>query len=112
MKLSLSSSLSSKRDDEFQLVATTSAGSTSLLPKWCKNIFTSPEVVGALDWVSLPDRGTVFVSGAIAKALEHDLSEITLSRTLIRCSRGLERQKAAAAEQKESLWGTFSFTLG
>lgn len=47
-ELSLSS-LSSESGDEFKPVGTTSAGSTPLLPKRRKNIFTSPEVVRALD---------------------------------------------------------------
>ncbi len=68
---SSSSSHVSHSTDEYHPSASTSAATASRQ----KNIFKSPEVVGALD------RGAVFVVGAVAHALGHNLSEITLSRS-------------------------------
>ena len=73
---------------------------TSSNPK-PKNIFRSPDVVAALDRVNLPDRGAVFVAGAVAKALGHDIGDITLSRRSVRRSRMEGRREAAAAEEDD-----------
>ena len=89
-------------DDEYKpSTSATSATSASSSKKRVKNIFQSPEVVGALDRVGLPDRGAVFVTGAVAKALGHDISDITLSRSSVRRSRRKGRQEAAAAEDED-----------
>ncbi|KAK0053559.1 hypothetical protein Bpfe_017019 [Biomphalaria pfeifferi] len=109
---SLTSNSESEEDEEYQPTQTqpctpTTSTSTDSTPgassskKKVKNIFQSPEVVGALDRVCLPDRGAVFVAGAVAQALGHDISEITLSRSSIRRSRIKERQRAAAMDEKE-----------
>lgn len=68
----------------------------------CINIFKSPEVVAALDRVNLPDRGAVFVASAIFKALGHDVSDKTISRSSVRRSRRVERERAAQAERTAS----------
>jgi len=102
---SLSSSHESEVDDEYTpstSTAATTGSSTSSAAKKSKNIFQSPEVTGALDRVGLPDRGAVFVAGTVARALGHDVSEITLSRSSIRRSRIEGRKQAAAVEEEES----------
>jgi hypothetical protein len=112
---SLPSSSESEQDEEYQATqtqsctdytpttstATDSTACASSSRKKFKNIFQSTEVVGALDRVCLPDRGAVFVAGAVAQALGHDISELTLSRSSIRRSRIKERQRAAAMDEKE-----------
>ena len=107
--LSSLSSHESEAEDEYvpsTSPAAMTASSTSLGTKKSKNIFQSLEVTGALDRVNLPDRGVVFVAGAVARALGHDVSEITLSRSSVRRSRIEGRKKAAAAEEREcSLMG-------
>jgi hypothetical protein len=92
------SSHSSHSTDEYVPSASTSAGTPSLSTKF--NIFKKPEVVGALDRVNLPDRGAVFVAGAVAQALGHKLSDITLSRSSIRRSRRQGRYEMAIAEEQ------------
>jgi len=66
-----------------------------------KNILTAPGVVAALDRVNLSDRGAVFVAGAVAQTLGHDLSIMTFSRSLLRRSR-MQARKAAASEDQAS----------
>jgi hypothetical protein len=97
---STASSQESQSEDEYRPSKTAPDVAPSK-PKQSKNIFMSPEVVGALDRVNLPDRGAVFVAGAIAEALGHNLSDITLSRSSVRRSRRVGRQKAAATEDQE-----------
>jgi len=91
--LSLSSSTSS--DEEFQ----TSTPVRQLGPKRRRiNILGNPDVAGALDRVNIPDRGATYVVGTVAKALGHDVSSMTLSRSSIRRSRSRNRQQQAAVE--------------
>lgn len=87
---SSTSSEESQADDDYR--PSTSACTSGSPAKRPKNIFTSPEVVGALDRVNLPDRGAAFVTGAVAQALGHDISDLTFSRSSIRRSRRHTRQ--------------------
>ena len=52
--------------------------------------------------VGLPDCDAVFEAGAVAHALDQDISEITLSRCSVRTSGIKDRREAAAAEEKET----------
>ena len=104
---SASSGVESQSEDDYQppvsAEADTRPDDAPTTPKRPTNsIFSSPEVASALDRINLPDRGAVFVAGAIAKALGHDLSESTLSRSSIRRSRRKGRREAAAAEMQEA----------
>lgn len=97
---STSSSQECQTEDEFQAsTSTSSAVTVPSQPKKLKIILKSPEVVGALDRVNLPDRGAMFVVGAVAQGLGHNLSEMTLSQNSIRRYRRQGRLEAAAAEQ-------------
>lgn len=64
---SSTSSEESQADDDYR--PSTSACTSGSPAKRPKNIFTSPEVVGALDRVNLLDGGAAFVTGAVAQAL-------------------------------------------
>lgn len=97
---STTSSSQESQDEEYHPTPSTST-TTALTPKRTKNIFTDPEVAGALDRVNLTDRKGVFVVGAVASALGHDLSVLTLSRSSVRRSRRLARSCAAAQEEKD-----------
>ena len=65
---SSSSTASEESQSEDEYRPSTSACTTVPPAKRPKNIFQSPEVVGALDRVNLPDRGAAFVTGAVAQA--------------------------------------------
>lgn len=51
--------------------------------------------------MNLPDRGAAFVAGAVAQALGHDLSDLTLSRSSIRRSRRETRQVVAQQAKED-----------
>jgi len=57
-------------------------------------------VAGALDQVNIPDRGATYVIGTVAKALGHDVSSMTLSRSSIRYSRYRNCEKQTTVEQE------------
>jgi len=84
-------------------------------PKWPQiNILNDPGVAGALDRVNVPDRGATYIVGAVAKALGHDVTTLTLSRSAIRrsCCKICAEQAAVSEEwissvalgQKTSAW--------
>ena len=86
-----SSSSSISSDEEFQV----SSPEMKHQPKQPRvNFLDDPNVTGALDRVNLPDRGATYVVGAVAKALGHDVSTVTLSRSSIRRSSCRNRQEA------------------
>ena len=60
-----------------------------------RSIIGSSSISAALDRVNLPDRGATFVASEVAKALGHNIKDITLSRSSIRRSRIANRQKAS-----------------
>ena len=64
------------------------------------NILDDPDVAGALDQVNIPDRGATHVVGTVAKALGHDVSSMTLSRSSVRRSCYRNREKQATVEQE------------
>lgn len=51
------------------------------------NILAHPEVARALDCDNRPDWAATFAIGTVAKALNHDVNEMTLSRSSMRRSR-------------------------
>ena len=88
-----SSASSTSSDEEFQV--------STLEPKRCRvNVLDDPDVAGALDRVNIPDRGATYIVGTVAKALGHDVSSMTLSRSSIRRSRYRNREKQATVEQE------------
>lgn len=64
------------------------------------SILHDPDVAGALDRVNIPDRGATYVIGTVAKALGHDISSVTLSRSSIRRSRCKNREQQATVDQE------------
>jgi len=92
-----SSSSSISSNEEFQV----SSPETKHQPKQPRvNFLDDPNVTGALDRVNLPDRGATYVVGAVAKALGHDVSTVTLSRSSIRRSSCRNRQKEATLHKE------------
>ena len=88
-----SSASSTSSDEEFQV--------STLEPKRRRvNVLDDPDVAGALDRVNIPDRGATYIVGTVAKALGHDVSSMTLSRSSIRRSRYRNREKQATVEQE------------
>jgi len=59
-----------------------------------------PDVVGTLNRVNLPDRGATYIVGTVAKALGHDVSTMTLSRSSIRRSYYRNCENQATEEQE------------
>ena len=66
---------SSDSDDDFDV----SVASNPRLPKKSMKSVVTGNVAAALDRVKLPDRGAMFVVGAVAQALGVQLDEMTLS---------------------------------
>jgi len=60
------------------------------------------DVAGALDHVdtSTLDRGSTYIVGAVAKALGHDISTLTLSRSSIKRSRFKNREEAGYVDKE------------
>jgi hypothetical protein len=67
------------------------------------NILANPDVVGALDRVNLPDRGATYVVNAVAKALGHDVGNMTLSRSSISRLRNQNHEEATTSLRNESI---------
>jgi len=64
------------------------------------SILHNPDGSGALDWVSIPDRGDTCVIGTVTRALGHDSSSVTLLRSSITRSRCRNREKQAIVQQE------------
>ena len=99
MRSNSSSEISS--DEEFLVSTPRCCPEKKSQPKRVKlNILEDPEVAGALDRVNLPDRRAAFVVGTVAKALGHNISDMTLSRSSIRRSRNKNREMQASVHQE------------
>ena len=99
-KNSSPASVLSDSDSAFEICSTTSSSCSR--PKRSRvNILAHPLVAGALDRVNMPDRGATFVIGAVAKALGHDVNEMTLSRSSVRRLRCKNREQVAATTNDE-----------
>ena len=108
-ELSSTSSSQESSNDEYQPPASMSVDVDTIFSqgKRSKNVFQDPRLVGALDRVNLPDRGAVFVAGAVAQALGHNISNFTMSRSSVRRSRRTGREALATNEKDKSLNGPF-----
>jgi hypothetical protein len=95
---SSATSSSSESDDDFQPPSTPTT-STQSQPKKLKRCILTTEVAASLDRVKLPDRGAMFVVGAVAQALGHDLEHVSLSRNTIHRARVDTRKAVATTEQ-------------
>lgn len=95
-----SSSNDSQSEDECKPSTSATRAATKRKMKPENIILKSAKVIAALDRVNLPDRGAVFVVGAVAQALGHDLTDIALSRSTVRKSR-IERRKEAAQKEMD-----------
>ena len=82
-------------DDNFKMPSTPEPPQRKRLHQ---NILTA-EVAASLDRVMLPDCGAMFVVGAVAQALGHDLSDVVLSRNSIQRARTATHEASARAEQ-------------
>ncbi|KAG7156408.1 hypothetical protein Hamer_G006158 [Homarus americanus] len=60
----------------------------------------SPVVIEAMDRTNLSDRNAVFVAGAVAQALGHDIADMSFSRSTIRRYRASGRKQAAETDRK------------
>lgn len=89
-----SSSSASSDNEEFTLPCERQQRRQRKQPRM--NIVNDLAVAGALDRISLPDRGATYIVAAVAKALGHDVGTMTLSRSSIRRSRISNREKQAA----------------
>ena len=61
--------------------------------------FQPPSMPASLVQVKIPDRGAMFVVGAVAQGLGHDLEDMALSRNTIRIARIATRKTVATTEQ-------------
>ena len=64
-------------------------------PKRVKRGIITKEVAAALDHVKLPDRGALYILGAVAQALGVDLEDVALSRNTIQ--RALQETRSVVA---------------
>ena len=96
-----SSSENSDRDDpddeDFRAPSTPPAASPPKRPRM-KQVIT-PQVVAALDRVTLPSRGATFVAAALVQGMGVDLADVSLSRNTIHRARNVARQEFAQASK-------------
>ncbi|XP_042221843.1 uncharacterized protein LOC121866302, partial [Homarus americanus] len=80
------SSSSSSSEEEYQPSAPipSSSGAPPLKRSRKTDIIKSPVVIEAMDRTNLSDRNAVFVAGAVAQALGHDIADMSFSRSTIR----------------------------
>ncbi|KAG7165343.1 hypothetical protein Hamer_G007156 [Homarus americanus] len=96
------SSSSSSSEEEYQPSAPipSSSGAPPLKRSRKTDIIKSPVVIEAMDRTNLSDRNAVFVAGAVAQALGHDIADMSFSRSTIRRYRASGRKQAAETDRK------------
>ncbi|KAG7160665.1 hypothetical protein Hamer_G029582, partial [Homarus americanus] len=96
------SSSSSSSEEEYQPSAPipSSSGAPPLKRSRKTDIIKSSVVTEAMDRTNLSDRNAVFVAGAVAQALGHDIADMSFSRSTIRRYRASGRKQAAETDRK------------
>ena len=89
---------SSESDDDFQ-PSSTLATSCQFRPKKSKRSILTTEIAASLDRVKIHDCGAMFVVGAVAQALGHDLEDVALFGNIIRRAPIATRKAVAATVQ-------------
>ncbi|KAG7162994.1 hypothetical protein Hamer_G002038 [Homarus americanus] len=89
-------------EEEYQPSAPipSSSGAPPLKRSRKTDIIKSPVVIEAMDRTNLSDRNAVFVAGAVAQALGHDIADMSFSRSTIRRYRASGRKQAAETDRK------------